>query len=463
MHVTAHPSQVFFRRVILPLSALVVMLMLAAVGGIFWIADYQTDVAIAQQVRLARGALRLYGDKLALSAADYGYWDDAVAAIVDKPDPAWIADNVGAGAEKSLGVAMAFAVDPAGRAIYSRVGGVDGREDPVRFFPEGFREAHAAWHRLPPDRSYSGIVPYGNSAALIAIAPVRAWNDAKRPPTGYSLLFVQLLEGPILEALARDYELRGLRIARSAGDVTDPRATLSIDDGTGRMVSRLAWVPVRPGDELLAIALPFIAFFFVALSTLGAFVVRHAFQSAQLITDREKQAFRDPLTGLANRALFFAEAEKRIRRARDGGQISVMYIDLDGFKPVNDTMGHAAGDVLLQEVALRLLASVDSGDLVARLGGDEFAILIREGRSGSEVEAHAQDILERIALPFQLPGGTALISCSVGVATRIDPAEGAFDLVNRADRALYRAKAAGRNRAVFDDQPDVPASLAAAS
>jgi diguanylate cyclase (GGDEF)-like protein len=463
MHATAQSSQAFFRRVILPLAALVAMLMMSAAGGTFWIANYQTEVAIAQQVRLARGALRLYGDKLAMSAADYGYWDDAVAAIVDKYDPVWISDNIGGGAEKSLGVAMAFALDPQGRALYSRIGGVDGREDPARFFPDGFRQAHAAWRRLPPDRSYSGIVPYGNSAALIAIAPVRAWNDAKRPPTGYSLLFVQLLEGSMLEALARDYELQNLLIAHSDGDVTDARATLSIDDGAGRMVSRLAWVPVRPGDELLGIALPFITFFLVALSTLGAFVMRHAFQSAQLITDREKQAFRDPLTGLANRALFFAEAEKRTRRARDGSRITVMYLDLDGFKPVNDTMGHAAGDVLLQEVARRLLDCIDNGDLAARLGGDEFAILLREGRSQGEIEAYAEGIRAQIAMPFPLPAGPVFISCSIGIATRGDPSEAAFDLVNRADRALYRAKAAGRNRAVFDDEADMPASLAAAS
>lgn len=468
-HMTAEASQAFLRRVILPLAGLVVVLMLSAVGGIVWIAGYQTDVAIAQQVRLATGALRIQADKLGTSAGDYGYWDDAVSAIVDKPDLAWIADNIGAGAEKSLGVGMSFVLDLHGKPLYSRIGGVDGAEDPARFFPQGFVEAHAAWKKLPHGRTYSGVVPYGNSAILIAIAPVRAWQDASRPPTGYSLLFVQLLDGPMLEILSRDYELAALRIAQSDAMITDPRATLSIRDGVGRTVSRLAWDPSRPGDDLLRIALPFLAIFLLTLTALGAFVVRHAIGSAQLIVDREKKAFRDPLTGLANRALFFAEVDKALRRLGPAksspaksssgkpvagkSPVPVMYVDLDGFKLVNDTMGHGAGDVLLQQVAARLADCTRADDLVARLGGDEFAVLFTSPIGEAELKDIGERILQAVAMDYQLPAGPTRISCSIGIAAGRDPEEGAFDLIERADTALYRAKAAGRNRLEFHDEP----------
>ena len=458
-HITAEASQAFMRRVILPLAGLVVVLMLSSVAGIFWIANYQTDVAIAQQVRLANGAIRIQGDKLALSAGDYGYWDDAVAAIVDKPDLAWVTDNIGDGAEKSLGVAMSFVLDPDGKALYSRIGGVDGTEDPARFFPQGFKEAHAAWKKLPPEKTYSGMVPYGNAAALIAIASVRPWEDSSRPSTGYSLLFVQLLDGPLLQALTRDYALDDLSIVQSDESVTDARATLSIADGTGRTVSRLAWNPSRPGDRLLALVLPFMAVFLTLLVILGVFVIRYALDSAQLISDREKKAFRDPLTNLANRAMFFAEVDKAIRKvdARAGG-VSVMYLDLDGFKAVNDSKGHGAGDLLLQQVATRLSASVRNGDLVARLGGDEFAILFPAPITADELARRGETILRDIADAYHLPGGATHVSCSIGIATGLDREEAAFDLVGRADAALYRAKAAGRNRLDIDDtasrQPD---------
>ena len=453
-HMTAEASQAFLRRVILPLAGLVVLLMLSAVGGIVWIAGYQTDVAIAQQVRLATGALSIQADKLGTSAGDYGYWDDAVSAIVDKPDLAWIADNIGAGAEKSLGVGMSFVLDPRGKPLYSRIGGIDGAEDPARFFPQGFVEAHAAWKRLPHGETYSGVVPYGNSAILIAIAPVRAWQDADRPPTGYSLLFVQLLDGPMLEVLSQYYGLDALRIAQSDAMVSDSRATLSIRDGAGRTVSRLAWDPSRPGDDLLQIALPFLAVFLITLTALGTFVVRHAIGSAQLIVDREKKAFRDPLTGLANRALFFAEVEKALRKPGSGKSgVPVMYVDLDGFKLVNDTMGHGAGDVLLQQVAARLSGCIRPDDLVARLGGDEFAVLFTAPIGARDLKTIGKRILQEIAMDYRLPAGPTRISCSLGLATGRDPDEGALDLIGRADSALYRAKAAGRNRLEIHEEP----------
>jgi len=452
-HLTAEASQAFMRRVILPLAGLVAVLMLSAVAGIFWIANYQTEVAIGQQVRLANGALRIQADRLAVSAGDYGYWDDAVAAIVDKRDPAWIIDNIGSGAEKSLGVAMSFVLDPDGHPIYSRVGGVDGTEDPARFFPQGFREAHAAWKKQPPERPYSGMVPYGNTAALIAIASVRPWEDSSRRSTGYALMFVQLLDGPMLKSLTRDYELANLHIAQSDFGISDPRATLSINDGKGRMVSKLAWDPERPGDRLLSLVLPFMAVFLIALVALGAFIIRYALDSAQLINDREKKAFHDPLTGLANRAMFFAGVDKALRKATDETSVSVMYVDLDGFKTVNDSKGHGAGDVLLQQVASRLTASVREGDLVARLGGDEFAILFVTPMSPAELARTGEIILRDIADAYHLPGGATHISCSIGIATGHDPKEGAFDLVGRADAALYRAKAAGKNRLDYEAPP----------
>jgi diguanylate cyclase (GGDEF)-like protein len=445
-YLSADASQAFMRRVILPLAGLVIGLLLSAVGGIIWIADYQTDVAIAQQTRLVTRAFHLYAERLGVNAADYGHWDEAVAAVVDKPDRAWLIDNIGISPEKNFGSAMSFALDPDGKAVYSRIGGVDGQEDPARFFPQGFREAHAAWKNLPAEKFYSGVVPYGNSAAIIAIASVKSWEDKMRPPTGYSLLFVQLVDGSLLQSISRDYELANLRLTHSHKDVSDTRSTFSIKDGQGRTVSQIAWDPNRPGDNLLQIALPFIAIFLGALTVLGAFILRHAIMSAQIISDREKRAFRDPLTNLANRALFFADVDNAVRKMQPGdAAISVMYIDLDGFKTVNDTMGHGAGDVLLQQVAGRLKTCVRDGDRVARLGGDEFAVLLTTPIIAEDLKVMGKRILDEIAVPYPLPAGPTLISCSIGIAHGTDPEEAGTDLIDRADRALYHAKASGKN------------------
>jgi diguanylate cyclase (GGDEF)-like protein len=136
-----------------------------------------------------------------------------------------------------------------------------------------------------------------------------------------------------------------------------------------------------------------------------------------------------------------------------------MYIDLDGFKNVNDTKGHGAGDVLLQQVAYRLETCIRDGDRVARLGGDEFAILLATGIDRQSLVGTANRILHEIAFPFNLPGGLTTISCSIGIATSSDPGESAPALINRADHALYQAKAEGKNRLFVhgDDTPTLAA------
>jgi diguanylate cyclase (GGDEF)-like protein len=126
-----------------------------------------------------------------------------------------------------------------------------------------------------------------------------------------------------------------------------------------------------------------------------------------------------------------------------------MYVDLDGFKAINDTMGHAAGDQLLLQAASRFTSCVRDSDLVARLGGDEFAIIISGKNEKSQIQAVAARILLRLSEPFQLDAGVAQASCSIGIADCwVRDARG-VDILNRADEALYDAKAAGRNAMRF--------------
>jgi diguanylate cyclase (GGDEF)-like protein/PAS domain S-box-containing protein len=156
------------------------------------------------------------------------------------------------------------------------------------------------------------------------------------------------------------------------------------------------------------------------------------------------QAFHDPLTGLANRALFRDRVSHALALAqRRGSPVTVLYLDLDDFKNVNDSLGHAEGDRLLIAAAERFLACARTADTVARLGGDEFAILI-EGADGSE------GLPERIAAamshPFSLSGNQLRITVSIGVASAA-PGESADDLLRNADMAMYSAKRHGKGRA----------------
>ncbi|KQT89983.1 hypothetical protein ASG60_10065 [Methylobacterium sp. Leaf469] len=166
----------------------------------------------------------------------------------------------------------------------------------------------------------------------------------------------------------------------------------------------------------------------------------------------------DSLTGLANRALFQDLASMECERAERTGQLcALLYLDLDGFKIVNDTFGHALGDALLTGVATRLSALARPGDLVARLGGDEFAIL-HPCADADDAFALARTVIGQVSLPYLIDGVQVEIGVSIGIALAPNDATTPEALLGRADLALYRAKAAGRGE-VSEFTPDLEASV----
>uniref|UniRef100_Q07QK2 Diguanylate cyclase/phosphodiesterase with PAS/PAC sensor(S) n=1 Tax=Rhodopseudomonas palustris (strain BisA53) TaxID=316055 RepID=Q07QK2_RHOP5 len=158
----------------------------------------------------------------------------------------------------------------------------------------------------------------------------------------------------------------------------------------------------------------------------------------------ERLAYYDPLTGLANRALFHREiAEVLMRSGRHGLQAALLLLDLDGFKEINDTMGHAAGDELLRKVAHLISRTLGNGDFLSRIGGDEFAIILTDGDRG-EVERTARAIIEAISRPIDIDRGEINISTSIGIASMPRDGSTLTDVLRSADLALYRAKEDGR-------------------
>src|SRR5688500_14786389 len=154
----------------------------------------------------------------------------------------------------------------------------------------------------------------------------------------------------------------------------------------------------------------------------------------------------DPLTALPNRALLAARFSQMILQAgRRGGMLGVLFVDLDDFKLVNDTLGHGGGDALLKEAARRLQSAVRPGDTLARISGDEFAIVLADLARAEDAALVAQKLLERLAEPFTLAGRETFITASVGIAAFPGDGEDAETLLGAADAAMYRAKQTGRN------------------
>ena len=166
--------------------------------------------------------------------------------------------------------------------------------------------------------------------------------------------------------------------------------------------------------------------------------------------DMRRRAMHDPLTGLPNREMFLESLERAIAKARRRtSRFSVLFIDLDRFKEVNDTMGHHAGDLLLKALAQRLTTAVRQSDLVARLAGDEFVILIEEHGGPEEAMIVAQKALEMLQRPVPIEGREAEVSGSIGIASYPEDGADVETLMRNADAAMYQAKERGRHNFQF--------------
>ena len=170
---------------------------------------------------------------------------------------------------------------------------------------------------------------------------------------------------------------------------------------------------------------------------------------------KEHLALHDALTGLPNRTLFRDRVEQATHHGRRGrASAAVMLIDLDHFKEINDTLGHHAGDRLLQEVSQRLRASLDEHDLVARLGGDEFGVLLPKLESPAQAVAVAGRLLAQLREPFSIEGLTLEVDGSIGIACTPEHGTAVEALVQRADIAMYAAKESGRGLVMFEPRLD---------
>jgi len=306
--------------------------------------------------------------------------------------------------------------------------------------------------RTPGDRRPLNLVAAGVTAMAVAdsaftyLAATSAY-DGGTVDAGWALAFVLLaVAGLCRPARLADATNSGAPVRRtSAAASLLPYAPVTLALGVA-LARTLTGATLGRGEELV------VAVVIAALLARQYGTVRENVRLADDLAAREAQlrhlAFSDPLTGLANRSLFLDRLEHALAlHARDMRPVAVVFLDLDDFKAVNDTLGHAAGDELLLRVAERLTGALRGGDTVARLGGDEFAALLEDG--GDPVEAAAR-ITAAMAVPFSVAGRSRAVGASTGVValTAGDAAVGADELMARADAAMYAAKRAGKGRVV---------------
>jgi diguanylate cyclase (GGDEF)-like protein len=215
-------------------------------------------------------------------------------------------------------------------------------------------------------------------------------------------------------------------------------------------------VPIVSGQKTLGVINMYVREGHVRIESEEEFLTSIADALAGIIERRtvrkklETLALYDSLTGLSNRTMFFDRMEQALAIAeRAGGEPALLYLDLDGFKNINDTLGHDAGDLLLKEVSGRLLGCVRKSDTVARMGGDEFTVILTQVGAMDDAARVAEKIIESLAEPFYIKGNNCAVGASIGIS--LFPADGADagTLLKNADVAMYHAKESGKNTYKF--------------
>lgn len=254
-------------------------------------------------------------------------------------------------------------------------------------------------------------------SVVIGIPTEQVASQLRHTLSGLFFAFLALFSAGVLGA-----RMLGKRIATAITALIAPATAL----GEGRTVT-VPPLPLAEADEV------------------GKALVR----ASGMLEQARYQATHDTLTGLANRALFHEIIVQQVALSnRNGSELSILYIDLDRFKPINDRYGHAAGDRVLVHVARQLRASLRDADFAARLGGDEFAVVLAATGAGAAAVVAAK-ILEQLSVPVALDGGEVEVGASIGIACHPRDGRNIRELLHAADEAMYRAKAAGQQRVVL--------------
>ena len=454
-------------------------LLVAIVAYAGWSAN---RTAVVRERQLVENALDQSVSQVLDQQKAIAWWDDAVANAQRRPlDMEWIETNFGVYFHETYGHDEIIIVDGQNRAIYANVDGeladaVDAYNARRDVLDQIVAEARAGadGHLRARDRAfaesqsnYASLLgaSFGRWAghimsvdgqpavvAAITIVPNLDPNLLQGQP--HLLLSVVRIDEPFMAQVGGSLLIPDLELSGAEVQANSKLSEAFVADD-GAQVGYLTWTPRRPGRSLLLFILPMVALGVIGAGLLTWVMMTRLKRASGDLADREEQsrhqALHDALSGLPNRHHFvqrLQEALDDLVFSRNNGRVVVAYIDVDRFKDVNDTMGHAAGDALIMAVASRLQSAAAPGDFLARFGGDEFAVV----RSSSDPNA-AAELAERLRAAFDVSfavyGQHVRMTASIGLAMAPDHGASPQELMRHADIALYQGKNQGRDRAML--------------
>lgn len=432
------------------------------VGFGFYVASQADYASLERQKMFIANGLKDQIAAVEREQESVSVWDDSVTnAKAGNQD--WMAENLSVWMYTYSGHDRVYILDAANQPVHAMR---DGKvldpsaygEDQPTLLPT-VEKLRAMLGRSPKTNA-SGqpvkmvaedLVSLGGAPAILSVMPLVPSSDhvAQSPGTEYLHVSVEFINDAVVDRIAGKYLLDGARLVPLSQPVG--AAAVPLIDSHGVILGYIGWNQERPGLDLLHKIGPALAVALLLAGGVLAFLLRRLRRASFVLQASQDQAqylaFHDTLTGLPNRALF----EDRLRRillfaGNDAARVALLYLDLDRFKHVNDTLGHPAGDELVRQTAVRLRQTIREVDMVARVGGDEFAIILLDVRDARSAEDIAERLLLRLREPFKLIDDQIFVGASIGIALSSGPETDADDLLRKADIALYEAKKNGRGR-----------------
>lgn len=403
-----------------------------------------------------QGAVKTFLSQLGATLNDYAAWDDAVANVYAEDGMAWMVSNFGEMSANSALFDIALVVDGNRNVILAYQDGHPQSLSPHEFFDDALwmllDEAKGPEHSDRPEARGFVHSKKGIAAAGIALIRMKSGELDQPPEKRRYLVFARHLDSQV-EALAETYVIKGLHLAEPDFDAAN---YVAIWDPAGQVLGKLAWPSRAPGDisyseirSKVMMAMSLFGFLLATTFAIGLIEMRglkSEEEAARLL------AHTDRLSGLLNRAGLFMQLEEMIQEAKNTkSDVGLLYLDLDGFKEVNDAYGHGCGDDLIRSVSAGFRYLVPEGAVLARVGGDEFAIAFVRKNCDVAAGTLAETILSFFDEPFQIGERIVTVGTSIGIASSQIGTINGEEVVRRADIAMYKSKEGGRGRASFYD------------
>ena len=453
-------------RVLILLSGLTVAFTFFMLAAVLMLSAKRSDqLSQARLHQVVEYALAKSIERVPYDQESVAIWDDAIK-FVQGFDHKWVDINLGVWMYDYFKHDRSYVLNAEDQVVYSMADGKQvsvSRRLPLGQIPQVVAELRKKIRSGELDRYDRGqqrvpraldLAYVDGRPAIISSMPLVSDTGEITQARGTEsvLVSIRFLDSTFLQDLAAAYLLEGVRFART-NDLASGEQSYPLRNAAGASVGYFIWRPVLPGSTILSDLGPLfgIGSLLVGIAVLLLMRSLRGACTELVVSEAHSKhlAFHDVLTGLPNRAYFDDRLEKYLSDVRGGsGQLALLFLDLDQFKEVNDTFGHAVGDALIREVTAQLSAVISPGDELARMGGDEFAV-IKRASSKEEVLGFCALLAATVGRPFEINGLKVAVGVSIGVAMAPEAGTDRGELARKADIALYRAKKSTTERFRF--------------